>query len=114
MIMIFRMKLEELDAATCTDLPQMWGQKGESAKNQSLFEPVPVSEFCHIPKRKRHCEWEHSGELTSDILDVVKSIIYEGTVRCNMYIQQSFPALRSTLTDQLFRRCAVYMHVEKG
>lgn len=37
-----------MEKLTCTDLEQRWG--GIQKETMSQFEPIPISDFCHIGK----------------------------------------------------------------
>lgn len=71
----YRMNPSDIQEATCTDLPQQWGKTGKSM--HYLFEPIPISQFCHVRKRKRERIW-NGDSVTEDMLSVVKRIMFEG------------------------------------
>ena len=69
----------DIENCTCTQLPQEWGKKGASTAQEELYEPVPVQQFCHLPKQnKRWRVWDEN--IPNDILAEVKAIIYKGIV----------------------------------
>lgn len=67
----------DISQATCTDLPQKWGKRGDSM--HYLFKPVPVLQFCHLPKRKRRSMWVDDNKVTEGMLSTVKKLMFEGT-----------------------------------
>lgn len=67
---------EEVEESTCTELPQKWGKADSSTAKQYLFEPVPVRQFCHLPKRQKLTMWNE--DVPDEILAGVKEIMYAG------------------------------------
>ena len=70
------MSPEDVEDSVCTELPQKWGKTGSSSVVEHLFQPVPVREFCHLPKRKRRRVWDK--DVPDHVLAEVKKLIYEG------------------------------------
>lgn len=73
------MNPDDVQKATCTQLPQVWGKTGSSTLKY-LYDPIPISKFCHFPMRKPRLKNVWPSDVPEAILAKVKSIIYEGTV----------------------------------
>lgn len=70
------MSPEDIEQSTCTELPQKWCKKGSTTVVEHLFQPVRVSEFCHLPKRKQRRIWNKN--VADYVLANVKAMIYKG------------------------------------
>ena len=104
---------EKIEDATCTDLPQKWGKTGE--RLHYLFEPVPVTEFCHAPKRKRQTVWSHDDNFSDENLGQIKKMMFEGKAVLYMHyfleIQKNFLQTHFSNTYFLFQNSFQYLKI---